>query len=182
MISFLISPNSFPSFNSHYRLRAKGEGGGRGRDGWMASLTRWTWVWVNSRRQWRMEAWCAAVHEVTKSQTQLSDWTTIHVNSLGPVIFPPRTMLSPFSHVTFPVPCKHLSFLWPCEIGLHFPNTKSFFWVLTLICFYPLGSTHPKFCVFWAGLLQCRVMSSCGQEPCWAFSSGVGGGVSLLCS
>ena len=24
----------------------------RGRDGWMASLTRWTWVWVNSGRWW----------------------------------------------------------------------------------------------------------------------------------
>ena len=25
----------------------------RGWDGWMASLTRWTWVWANSGRQWR---------------------------------------------------------------------------------------------------------------------------------
>ena len=24
----------------------------RGRDGWMASLTRWTWVWVNSGNWW----------------------------------------------------------------------------------------------------------------------------------
>ena len=31
------------------RLRAGGEGDDRGWDGWMASLTRWTWVWVNSR-------------------------------------------------------------------------------------------------------------------------------------
>ena len=30
------------------RLKAGGEGDGRGWDGWMASLTRWTWVWVNS--------------------------------------------------------------------------------------------------------------------------------------
>ena len=26
--------------------------GDRGWDGWMASLTRWTWVWVNSRSWW----------------------------------------------------------------------------------------------------------------------------------
>ena len=32
------------------RLRTKGEGGDRGWDGWMASLTQWTWVWTNSRR------------------------------------------------------------------------------------------------------------------------------------
>ena len=29
-----------------------GEGDDRGWDGWMASLTRWTWVWVNSRSWW----------------------------------------------------------------------------------------------------------------------------------
>ena len=29
-------------------LEAGGERGNRGWDGWMASLTRWTWVWVNS--------------------------------------------------------------------------------------------------------------------------------------
>ena len=28
-------------------------GGNRGWDGWMASLTQWTWVWANSRRWWR---------------------------------------------------------------------------------------------------------------------------------
>ena len=29
-----------------------GEGDDRGWDGWMASLTRWTWVWVSSRSWW----------------------------------------------------------------------------------------------------------------------------------
>ena len=33
-------------------LGAGGKGDDRGWDGWMASLTRWTWVWVNSRRWW----------------------------------------------------------------------------------------------------------------------------------
>ena len=33
-------------------LGAGGEGDDRGWDGWMASLTRWTWVWVNSRSCW----------------------------------------------------------------------------------------------------------------------------------
>ena len=31
---------------------AGGEGDDRGWDGWMASLTQWTWVWVNSRSWW----------------------------------------------------------------------------------------------------------------------------------
>ena len=34
------------------RLKAWKEGDDRGWDGWMASLTQWTWVWVNSR-SWR---------------------------------------------------------------------------------------------------------------------------------
>ena len=35
------------------RLRAGGEEGNRGWDGWRASLTQWTRVYTNSRRQWR---------------------------------------------------------------------------------------------------------------------------------
>ena len=34
------------------RLKVGGEGDDRGWDGWMASPTQWTWVWVNSRRWW----------------------------------------------------------------------------------------------------------------------------------
>ena len=60
------------------RLRAGGEVDDRGWDGWMASLTQWTWVWIGSR-SWLMdrEAWPAAVHGVTKSGTWLSDWTEL---------------------------------------------------------------------------------------------------------
>ena len=35
------------------RLRARGEEGDRGWDGWMASSTQWTWVWESSGRWWR---------------------------------------------------------------------------------------------------------------------------------
>ena len=34
------------------RLKAGGRGDDRGWDGWMASPTWWTWVWVSSRRWW----------------------------------------------------------------------------------------------------------------------------------
>ena len=34
------------------RLKARGEGDARGWDGWMASPTQWTWVWVNSWSWW----------------------------------------------------------------------------------------------------------------------------------
>ena len=35
------------------RLKAGGEGDDRGWNGWMASLTWWTWVWVSSGSWWR---------------------------------------------------------------------------------------------------------------------------------
>ena len=35
------------------RLKAGGEGDSRGGDGWILSLTQWTWVWANSWRWWR---------------------------------------------------------------------------------------------------------------------------------
>ena len=34
------------------RLKAGEEGNNRGWNGWMASPTQWTWVWVNSGSQW----------------------------------------------------------------------------------------------------------------------------------
>ena len=34
------------------RLKAGGEGGDRGWDGWMASSTKWTWVWASSGSWW----------------------------------------------------------------------------------------------------------------------------------
>ena len=34
------------------RLKTGGERDDRGWDGWMASLTQWTWVWASSRRWW----------------------------------------------------------------------------------------------------------------------------------
>ena len=49
----------------------------RGWDGWMASPTQWMWVWVNWELVMAREAWHAAVHEVTKSWTWLSDWTEL---------------------------------------------------------------------------------------------------------
>ena len=55
-------------------LGAGAEGDDRGWDGWMASQTRWTWVWVNSGRWW----WTgrAGVLRFMDSQRVGHDWVT----------------------------------------------------------------------------------------------------------
>jgi len=55
-------------------LRARGDGDDRGWDGWMASLTRWTWVWVNSGSWW----WTGrpGVLRFMGSQRVGHDWVT----------------------------------------------------------------------------------------------------------
>ena len=55
------------------RLRA-GEGDNRGRDGWMASPTQWTWVWVNSRSWWWTRR--PGVLWFIRSQRVRHDWAT----------------------------------------------------------------------------------------------------------
>ena len=55
-------------------LGAGGEGDDRGWDGWMASPTRWTCVWVNSRSLW----WTGrpGVLRFVRSQRVRHDWAT----------------------------------------------------------------------------------------------------------
>ena len=56
------------------RLKAIGEGGSRGWDGWMASWTQQTWVWINSGT-WR---WTGrpGVPQSMGSQRVRHDWVT----------------------------------------------------------------------------------------------------------
>ena len=59
-------------------LGARGIGDDKEWDGWMTSLTRWTWVWVNSGSWWWTEVWRGVIHGVAKSWIWLSDWTEVN--------------------------------------------------------------------------------------------------------
>ena len=68
------------------RLRAGGEGDNRGWDGWMASLTRWAWVWVDSGSWW----WTGrpGVLRFMGSQRVRHNWVTeLNLNWRSSVIF-----------------------------------------------------------------------------------------------
>ena len=62
------------------RLKA-GEGDDRGWDGWMASPTKWTWVWVNSGSWWWTGRPGVLQSMGSQSRTRLSDWTEQCMNS-----------------------------------------------------------------------------------------------------
>ena len=62
-------------------MLGKIEGGRRrgetGWDGWMASPTHWTWVWVGSGSWWCTGTPNLLQSMVSKSRTQLSNWTEV---------------------------------------------------------------------------------------------------------
>ena len=63
------------------RLKVGGEGDVRGWDGWMVSLTWWTWVWVSSGSWWWAESPSLGVYGLQRVGhswvTELTDWLTI---------------------------------------------------------------------------------------------------------
>ena len=62
------------------RLKAGGEGDHRGWDGWMASATRWTWVWVCSRSWWWIGKPGVLQSMGLQRVRQLSNWTKLTLN------------------------------------------------------------------------------------------------------
>ena len=59
------------------RLKAGGEGDDTGWDGWMASLTQWTWVWASSGRWWKTGK--PGMLQSMESQRVRHDWTSEHL-------------------------------------------------------------------------------------------------------
>ena len=72
-------------------LGAGGEGDHRGWDGWMASPTRWMWVWVNSGSWWwtRGLACCHSWGRKKSDTTKQLNWSSI---SWIPDVFFPLVM------------------------------------------------------------------------------------------
>ena len=99
------------------RSRAGGEGN-RGWDGWIASLTQWTWIWTNSGRWWRTGK--PGVPQTVGSQRARHDWATKQqplCYTVGPCWLPilnkecvhvnPKLPNYPFPKSFLPTPSNH---------------------------------------------------------------------------
>ena len=103
------------------RLKAGGEGDERGWNGWMASLTQWTWVWASSR-SW---LWTGKPGMLLfmGSQRVRHDWVTevnwielaILWNSAFKWVYLSFSPL-PFSSLLFTAICKSTSAFFYCQL------------------------------------------------------------------
>ena len=101
----------FSLFNSWVVLNAGGEGDDRGWDGWMASPTRWTWVWASSESWW----WTGKPRVLRSmgSQRVEHDWPT-ELNWKFHRIYVPRLLYPSLCQWTFRLhPC--LLLLWTAQ-------------------------------------------------------------------
>ena len=74
----------------------------RGRDGWMASATQWTWAWANSRRWW-MSGKPGVLQSMESQRVDTTEW--LNNNSMSKVAGPTPAPLTPFP-TTLPQPTQ----------------------------------------------------------------------------
>ena len=144
------------------RLKVEGEGDDRGWSGWMASLTRWTWIWVSSGSWW----WIGkpgvlqsmGLQRVRHDwATELTEWLNYSLNSSVPGL-PASKIIVKFFYF-FPLPLQRSHFLIPPLpikplVGLFLPLSPFFL------------LHQPEEGKQWKKLLPCST------EGCWAKDEG----------
>ena len=86
---FFFSPkvNSLEKTLMLGKIEGRKRRGWQRRDGWMASLTQWMWVWASSRRWWRTVK--PGMPQSMGSQRVIHYWATEHIDWLRR----PRTLV-----------------------------------------------------------------------------------------
>ena len=107
------------------KLKAGGEGDDRGWDGWMASLTWWTWVWVSSGSWWRTRK--PGMLQSMGSQRIGHDWATELNWSLHVVMIFSLTMRTSILPATFKYAIQYCygQSSWSPEWEMHYPGATS---------------------------------------------------------
>ena len=104
------------------RLKAGGEGDGRGWDGWMASLTRWTWVWLKSGGWWRTGRpgmlQFMGLQRVRHDWATELNWTHTHTIPLYVYIYTLFTYFQ-YSIVYIVYVCIHIYIVCVCVYSLY---------------------------------------------------------------
>ena len=90
---------------------------------WMAWSTQWTWVWVNSGRQWRTgKPGVLQSMELQRDGTRLSDWTTSISQSIKKFPLSQLALVKPIvgkGSTVWPIRLRFFSFpqVYPCPQG-----------------------------------------------------------------
>ena len=99
------------------KLKVGGEGDDREWNGWMASLTQWTWVWASSRSWWWMGK--PGVLRFMGSQRIRHDWVT-ELNWTSLLHSQNLMCVSHWQHISGPPHFQGSSHMWwwlPCWEG-----------------------------------------------------------------
>ena len=95
------------------RLKAGGEGGNRGWDGWMASPTQWTWVWASFGNWWQTGK---PGMLQSMGSTEWLNWTEFKITSgmlLSSYVFNPKMWNKFFLRITKLVSSFYFSWRTP---------------------------------------------------------------------
>ena len=96
-----------------------GEGDNRGWDGWMASLTQWTWVWASSGRWWRTAK--SGMLQSMGSQRVGHDWTTEQQQEVKKWNYKPKNKNSLFKLLSLSLSPCHMK---TQQEGRHRPGRR----------------------------------------------------------
>ena len=131
------------------------EGDDRGWDGWMASLTQWTWIWASSGSWWWTRR--PSMLQSMGSQRVGHDWAT-ELNWTDPTI-PTLLVISFFHWIAF---ISLLKLNWSHVVGVFL---YTLFSSIDLFVYIDTNTIHLNFCSF----LVCAVCYAESLSHVWLY-------------